>query len=223
MIDHLAETSLHESSPRDPDRPMTTPAVAIVVGSTRPGRICRDVADWVLGTVRESVSPLRYELLDLAEIDLPFLDEPVVPAYGGYVHEHTLAWSRRVNGYDGFVFVFPQYNWGYPAVLKNALDFLYSEWHGKPAGIVTYGKHGGGKAAEQLRLVLAGLHMAPAGPPALLTVTAADTDSAGRLVDPERTFAVARPDLRALDRRLAGLLATGRAGDVRVGGLTGVE
>jgi NAD(P)H-dependent FMN reductase len=70
-------------------------------------------------------------------------------------------WSELVRSYDGFVFVFPQYNWGYPAVLKNALDFLHHEWADKPVGLVTYGSRGGGLAAAQLRQVLRGLHMRP--------------------------------------------------------------
>ena len=77
---------------------------------------------------------------------------------GRYEREHTIRWSELVRSYDGFVFVFPQYNWGYPAVLKNALDFLYHEWANKPAGLVTYGSRGGGLAAAQLRQVLQGLH-----------------------------------------------------------------
>jgi NAD(P)H-dependent FMN reductase len=206
MIDHMGESSRHENLPHDPDRPMSTPTVAVVIGSTRPGRTCPEIARWVLETARESASPLCYELVDLAEIDLPFLDEPAIPAYGRYVHEHTLAWSRRVAGYDGFVFVLPQYNWGYPAVLKNALDFLYAEWHGKPAGVVTYGHHGGGKAAEQIRLVLQGLHMIPADPPVLLSVADRDTDADGRLLDAEQTLGPARPGVASLDRRLADVL-----------------
>ena len=104
-------------------------------------------------------SSSRVELVDLQEIDLPFLDEPIMAARGRYEHEHTVRWSELVRSYDGFVFVFPQYNWGYPAVLKNALDFLYHEWADKPAGLVTYGSRGGGLAATQLRQVLQGLHM----------------------------------------------------------------
>ena len=78
---------------------------------------------------------------------------------GRYEREHTVRWSELVRSYDGFVFVFPQYNWGYPAVLNNVLDFLYHEWANTPAGLVTYGSRGGGLAATQLRQVLQGLHM----------------------------------------------------------------
>jgi NAD(P)H-dependent FMN reductase len=132
--------------------------IGVVVGSTRPSRICSAIADWVLETARQE-NPLEFALIDLAEVDLPFLDEPVMAARGHYEHEHTKRWSRLVRSYDGFVFVMPQYNWGYTAVLKNALDFLYAEWHDKAASMVTYGSHGGGKGAEQLQSVLQALGM----------------------------------------------------------------
>jgi NAD(P)H-dependent FMN reductase len=134
------------------------PRIGLIVGSTRPRRICKAIAEWVLETAREE-SRLAYELIDLAEVALPFLDEPLMAALGRYEHEHTKRWSRLVSSYDGFVFVMPQYNWGYTGVVKNALDFLYAEWHGKAAATVTYGTHGGGKGAEQLKAVLQGLDM----------------------------------------------------------------
>jgi NAD(P)H-dependent FMN reductase len=129
-----------------------------VVGSNRPQRICPEIAAWVQQGLR-AAELSEVELVDLQEIGLPFLDEPIMPAQGRYEHAHTVRWSERVRSYDGFVFVFPQYNWGYPAVLKNALDFLYHEWANKPAGLVTYGSRGGVLAATQLRQVLQGLHM----------------------------------------------------------------
>jgi NAD(P)H-dependent FMN reductase len=129
-----------------------------VIGSNRPQRICPEIAAWVQRALRAGELN-EVELVDLEEIDLPFLDEPVMPAHGRYEHEHTVRWSELVRSYDGFVFVFPQYNWGYPAVLKNALDFLYDEWANRPAALVSYGSRGGGLAATQLRQVLQGLHM----------------------------------------------------------------
>lgn len=106
----------------------------------------------------QATSALEYTLIDLKELNLPFLDEPLKPALGHYAHEHTRAWSRQVSALEGFVLIFPQYNWGYPAPLKNALDFLYAEWAGKPVGMITYGTRGGGKAADQMTSVLTGLH-----------------------------------------------------------------
>ena len=98
--------------------------IAVVIGSTRPARICADMATWACDTIQDG-SELSYELLDLAKVNLPFLDEPLKAALYQYTHEHTRAWSELVKSYDGFLFVFPRYNWGYPAVLKNALDYLY--------------------------------------------------------------------------------------------------
>src|SRR5277367_5465953 len=142
---------MHISSP-------TLPRIAVVIGSNRPQRICPEIAAWVQQALRAN-ELLDVDLVDLQELDLPFLDEPLMASRGHYKHEHTIRWSEIVRSYNGFVFVFPQYNWGYPAVLKNALDFLYHEWTDKPAGLVTYGSRGGGLAAAQLRQVLQGLHM----------------------------------------------------------------
>jgi NAD(P)H-dependent FMN reductase len=132
--------------------------IAVVIGSTRPTRICAGIAAWACEATGKD-SELSYELLDLAKVGLPFLDEPLKAALGEYRHEHTKAWSQTVQSYDGFLFVFPQYNWGYPAVLKNALDYLYWEWRDKPASFITYGTRGGSKAAEQFTSVLQGLHV----------------------------------------------------------------
>jgi NAD(P)H-dependent FMN reductase len=179
--------------------------IGIVVGSTRPRRICRQIAEWVLATAQTG-SALTYELIDLAEVALPFLDEPSMAALGLYEHEHTKRWSALVASYDGFVFVAPQYNWGYPAVLKNALDFLYTEWSEKPAAIVSYGTRGGGRAIEQLRQVLQGLHMRGTASNPALNTNADMLDGDGRLVAIAHAFAGDVPIVRAMDRELTGLL-----------------
>lgn len=176
-------------------------SVGVIIGSTRPDRICADIADWFLRVVRPN-TVLRYDLIDLAEVNLPFLDEPMMASTGIYTHEHTRAWSERVSSYDAFVFVFPQYNWGYPAVLKNALDFLYAEWAGKAAGIVTYGTHGGGKAALQLRTVLQGLHMTSIETDVKLSIPGHAKDDSGRVVDIDGTLSPFMPDVLQLDAEL---------------------
>ncbi len=109
-------------------------------------------------------------------------------ALGQYEHDHTRAWSRTVDSYQGFIFVFPQYNWGYPAPLKNALDFLYAEWAGKPAALVTHGTRGGGRAATQLSEVLHGLHMRPVEPFVLLSIAHDAVDDEEQLVDADATL-----------------------------------
>jgi NAD(P)H-dependent FMN reductase len=102
---------------------------------------------------------LNLELIDLAEINLPFLDEPEIPARHKYTKDHTKAWSQLISGYDGFVIVFPQYNWGYPAVLKNAMDYLFEEWANKPVSLMCYGSHGGFHGYIAMKLVTQGLDM----------------------------------------------------------------
>ena len=115
--------------------------IAVIIGSTRPTRICPGIARCAQRTLDDQGS-LRYSLVDLAEVNLPFLDEPLKAALREYKHAHTKAWSELIDSFAGFVFVLPQYNWGYPAPLKNALDYLYHEWHDKPATTVTYGTRG---------------------------------------------------------------------------------
>lgn len=181
--------------------------VAVVVGSTRANRVCAGLASWVI-RVLQPESRLAYQILDLAEIDLPFLDEPFPAAYRKYEHEHTKAWSRLVSSFDAFVFVFPQYNWGYPAPLKNALDFLYWEWEAKPAGMVTYGNRGGGKAAVQLRGVLEGLHMRIADENVELRITDSDVDGSGQLLDLDTTLAPFADSLRVLNAQLVAALSS---------------
>src|SRR5471030_1364070 len=134
--------------------------VLVISGSMCAHRICIQIAEWVAQIGRETTKG-AFEVVDLKDWPLPMDDEPGVPAGGDYEFEHTRAWSRKIAEAGAFVFVTPQYNWGYPASLKNALDHLYVEWAGKPAMIVTYGGHGGSRCAEQLQQVCDGLHMAP--------------------------------------------------------------
>jgi NAD(P)H-dependent FMN reductase len=171
--------------------------IAVVIGSTRPTRICAGIAAWACEAIGKG-SELRYELLDLAEVGLPFLDEPLKAAPGDYKHEHTRAWSRTVQSYDGFLFVFPQYNRGYPAVLKNALDYLYREWRDKPASVITYGTRGGIKAAEQFTQVLQGLRMRVLDH-AEAVITDDDVDGDWQLKDIHATLRPVLPALAAID------------------------
>jgi NAD(P)H-dependent FMN reductase len=129
--------------------------IGIIVGSVRPNNIGTHIAQWVQKTI-EPLQGIELSLIKLADWNLPFLDEPGIPARDPYQHEHTKAWSRRILAEDAFIFVTPQYNWGYPASLKNAIDYLYKEWNDKPALIISYGGRGGNKAASQLKEVLEG-------------------------------------------------------------------
>jgi NAD(P)H-dependent FMN reductase len=161
--------------------------VLVILGSTRAGRLCAKMAAWVVGIARASTH-LHYEVVDLLDWHLPADDEPGIPALGSYAQEHTRAWSRKVASAAGIVFVTPQYNWGYPAPLKNAIDHLYQEWTGKPLVIVTYGGHGGNKCAAQLRQVAEGLHMRTVKTMPAIELTEAMIR--GAPVEPERDFTV---------------------------------
>jgi NAD(P)H-dependent FMN reductase len=133
--------------------------IAIIVGSTRPGRSGEQVGRWIHEIARKR-SDAEYELVDLKDYDLPLLDEPMPPSRGMYTKPHTHAWSARIAAFDGFVFVTPEYNHGPGAALKNAIDYLYREWNNKAAGFVSYGSAGGTRAVEQLRLVMAEVQIA---------------------------------------------------------------
>ena len=189
-----------------PPHPVTRGRVAVVIGSTRPARICPGIAEWVRRVAQEG-SPLRYELVDLADVDLPFLDEPLMAALQQYEHEHTRAWSRTVSAFDGFIFVFPQYNWGYPAPLKNALDFLFVEWRNKPASFVTYGTRGGSMAAAQFQGLLGGLDMQELADHLEVVITLEDVDDDWQLRDLEATLHPYRDRTRAIDAEMTDALA----------------
>ena len=143
--------------------------VGIITGSTRPNRKSADVAKWVLEAARKR-GDAEYELVDIKDFELPLLDEPMPPSMGGYQQPHTKRWAAKVASLDAFVFVSPEYNHGIPAALKNAIDFLFAEWKDKAAGFVSYGGAGGARAVEQLRLVLAEVHVATVRAQVLLSM-----------------------------------------------------
>ena len=137
------------------------PVLKIIIASTRPGRVGLPVARWV---TEEAVAHggFEVEVVDLAEVALPMLDEPHHPRLQRYTQEHTRAWSATVASADAFVFVMPEYNYGINAALKNALDYVYLEWAHKPAGLVSYGGVSGGlRAAQMVRQVFASLSIVP--------------------------------------------------------------
>lgn len=138
------------------------PLLQIIVASTRPGRVGLPVAQWVAEAARAH-NGFDVEIIDLAELGLPFMDEPHHPRLRQYVHQHTLEWSRIVDRADAYVFVTPEYNHSYNAVLKNALDFLHQEWAYKPAGLVSYGGVAAGtRAVQALKPVLNALRLSVA-------------------------------------------------------------
>ena len=110
----------------------------IIVASVRPGRLGLPIANWA-STELAAHPDLEIDFVDLAELALPFMDEPNHPRLHQYEHDHTKAWSARVTAADAFVFVTPEYNHGYAPALKNALDFLSREWFRKPISFISYG------------------------------------------------------------------------------------
>ena len=133
--------------------------IAIVTGSTRPGRNNIAVARWVLELAAKR-RDASFELVDIADYQLPLLDEPLPPVLGRYSHEHTKQWAAKIASFDGYVFVTPEYNHGTSAALKNAIDYLHAEWNHKAAGFVSYGAVSGARAVEHLRTVMGNLMVA---------------------------------------------------------------
>lgn len=180
------------------------PNIAIIIGSNRPRRICNTIADWVFKEMNHPA--LLLSIIDLAEINLPFLDEPGIPAKGNYINQHTKDWSEVVRGYDGFVLVFPQYNWGYPAVLKNAMDYLYDEWKHKPVCMISYGGHGGFQAALGMKLVTQGLHMYNMATNPAFDIDEEMFDANGQFIDIDSAFSKYRQPIKAAAVEFADLL-----------------
>jgi len=143
---------------------MTPVRLSVVITSTRPTRIGPLVADWVLDHV-----PGGFEVTvhDLRAVDLPFLDEPHQPYEGRYTKEHTRRWSAAMQATQALVLVMPEYNRGYNAALKNAVDYLYAEWEGLPVGCVGYGWHGASYAKSALRQTLERVKMVVVDGPGL--------------------------------------------------------
>ncbi len=137
------------------------PKLQVVIVSTRPGRVGPAIGSWFHDLAREH-GGFEVELVDLAEVDLPLLDEPAHPRLRQYQNEHTKAWSARVESADAFAFVTPEYNHGTPPSLVNALDYLVQEWAYKPVGFVSYGGISGGTRSIQMtKLIVGALKMVP--------------------------------------------------------------
>ena len=137
----------------------------IVVGSVRPGRIGLPIAEWVKRVTAERSNSVEIDFVDLAELALPFMDEPNHPSMRQYTKQHTLDWSARVDASDAFVFVTPEYNHSYSPALKNAIDFLGQEWWRKPVGFVSYGGiSAGSRGVVAMEPVLLTVGMVKTGP-----------------------------------------------------------
>jgi NAD(P)H-dependent FMN reductase len=138
---------------------MTMLKIAIIIASTRPGRKGEVVGKWAYEIAKKRTDA-EFELVDLAEYNLPLLDEAIPASFGQYSHDHTRRWSAKISSFDGYVFVTPEYNHSIPAALKNSLDFLHREFHNKAAGFIGYGFAMAARAIEHLKCVLAELQVA---------------------------------------------------------------
>lgn len=135
--------------------------IQIILGSTREGRFGEKPARWIYEVAKKR-KDVEVELLDLRDYPLPFFNESVSPASitTPYTNPNVVKWEKKVAEADAYIIVTPEYNHGYPAVLKNALDYAFREWNDKPVGFVAYGGMGGARAVEQLKEVAVELHMA---------------------------------------------------------------
>ncbi|MBU6415482.1 NAD(P)H-dependent oxidoreductase [Patescibacteria group bacterium] len=137
--------------------------IKIILGSTRPNRFSDKPGNWIFEAAKKK-DDVEAELLDLRDYPLPFFDESTSPARikdGAYPNEIARKWAAKIREADAFIIVTPEYNHGASGVLKNALDYIYTEWNNKPVGFVAYGGVGGARAVEQLREVAVELQMAP--------------------------------------------------------------
>ena len=159
------------------------PKIAVIIGTTREGRFGDTIARWFMG-VASAREDMEFELLDLRDYSLPFLTEPVPPA-AGKVDPAAETWAAKIESADGFVMLTPEYNRGYPAVLKNAIDHLYQQWNTKAIGFVSYGGGAGGaRAVEQLRLVAIEMQMAPIREGVVIPMARMAFDESGQPTNP---------------------------------------
>jgi NAD(P)H-dependent FMN reductase len=185
------------------------PALMIIIASTRPGRIGAAVGRW-FSDIAQAYDGFATEVVDLAEVNLPLMDEPNHPRLAQYTHDHTKAWSAAVASADAFVFVMPEYNYSFTAPLKNAIDYLFTEWQHKPVGLVSYGGVSGGlRAAQMIKQVVTTLSMVPVveavtipmvpllrGPDGEITPTEVMNQSAAAMLDALARWTAALRTLR---------------------------
>jgi NAD(P)H-dependent FMN reductase len=157
------------------------PVLQVIIGSTRPGRVGSAVADWIIERARAR-GDFEVEVADLAVLNLPIFDEPNHPRLRRYVNQHTKDWSEIVERSDAFIFVIPEYNYGFNAATKNAIDYLHQEWQNKPAGIVSYGGVAAGtRAAQMLKQVMSALKIVPVTDSVNIPFVGEKLDDDGRL------------------------------------------
>jgi len=161
---------------------VTTPLIQFLIGSTREGRIGPRVANWLFALAQQRTD-FASALIDLKEWDLPMFNQAAKPSSGQYSPLQQ-RWADAIKPADGYVFITPEYNHGYPASLKNALDYLSAEWNYKPAAFVSYGgSSGGGRSVEQLRQVVIDLKLVPIASSIQIPFIEKAFDKSGQPVD----------------------------------------
>lgn len=172
--------------------------LGLIIGSTRLGRFGPTVAEWFLGHARARAD-LVVDVLDLAEIPLPVVQQAEPVVFGRYPDPDVIAFAERIGPADGFVVVTPEYNHGYPASLKLAIDSVYTEWNAKPIGFISYGGlAGGARAVEQLRQVFAEVHAVTIRETICFSLAHQQFDADGVLRAPEAADAAAKAFLDQL-------------------------
>ncbi|QIR69657.1 NADPH-dependent FMN reductase [Kocuria sp. KD4] len=184
------------------------PVIGVIVSTTRRNRVGRQIADQVAGLATGDDADVR--LIDLAEVALPFLDEPDMPARGNYVEDTTKKWARVVASLDAVVIVTAEYNGGYPAPLKNALGTVWAAWNGKPVLVVSYGGRGGQRCTAALVPVFQTLRMDKIGPDVSITQSGDDYAPHGPLTDPGGVVEPHRSEIKAGFAALHAALRSGR-------------
>lgn len=190
------------------------PQIGLLIASTRPVRVCDQLGGEIARVMGLTQPGAALTTIDLRELALPFLDEPRMPSLGGYAREHTRQWAATISALDAIVFLTPQYNWGYPAPLKNAIDYLYAEWRDLPGLVISYGSHGGNKCNDQITQVLDRVRVDLVKPGVCVVVPADAYGPDDHLTDPGAVLAPAVGEVTAQLGELVGR-ALGRARERR--------
>lgn len=162
---------------------MSSRRIGVITGSSRSNRRSMALAQAAVAEMSAAAPELEFEIVDLAEVNLPFFDEEMPPRSGVYANPHTIAWSEKIDKFDGFVMLVPEYNGSYPAVFKNAIDFLAAEWRNKPVALITYGASGAASVASFTRTLLERIGMQVVEPVISIPVPMGAAPEVNLLVD----------------------------------------
>lgn len=182
--------------------------IQIIIGSTRPGRIGDTIARCVAEVVKPiaTESGIDIEIVDIADLGLPIFNEPGMPKNGHYEFDYTKNWSAIANRAAGYIVVVPEYNFSYSAALKNAIDYLYQEWAGKPMAFVGYGWGGGRNAIAHMRVVATGIKAQPLESDIPLVLSHDNLDETGQIKDPATLLASYDEQIKSMVAEFAKLL-----------------